>query len=102
MRYAATRPSSEEAEERRLTLEAEIRNLSSSDPISNGQLISELYIELKHLTSSNHVDDSVPLCEVLDLEVNPADSAVKPMLERMVRLGIHPTGPERCSGNHRG
>ncbi|MBW9267605.1 MAG: DEAD/DEAH box helicase [Candidatus Thiodiazotropha sp. (ex. Lucinisca nassula)] len=93
VRYATSRPSSKEAEERCLTLEAEIRNLSSSDPISNGQLINELYLERQHLTSNNYSDDSVPLREVLDLEVDLADSAVKPMLESMVRLGIHPTDP---------
>ena len=41
----------------------------------------------------NADDDSVRLRDAVDLEVNPSDSTVKPMLQRMVTLGIHPTDP---------
>jgi DEAD/DEAH box helicase domain-containing protein len=93
MSYAAARPSAAEAEERCRIIDTEIRDLATSDPISHAPRIGELGAERQRLISSNHADDSVPLREVLDLEVNPADLAVKPMLGRMVRLGIHPTDP---------
>ena len=93
MRHASARPSAVESEARRRSLEAEIRRLVKSDPVANALQIGAIGAEVRQLVSSNYADDSVPLREILDLEVNPSESTVKPMLARMVMLGIHPTDP---------
>jgi DEAD/DEAH box helicase domain-containing protein len=84
------RPSAAEAQLRLERLSTEYGEL---DPFEDSERFDELIAEIRDLRSLNHADDSVPLSEILDLLADPSDRSVKPMLARMVSLGIHPIDP---------
>ncbi|MCW5584849.1 MAG: DEAD/DEAH box helicase [Chromatiales bacterium] len=85
--------SQDEVRTRLAAIKLEIGQLATTDPVSNAERIGELGREQRQLETFNADDDSVRLRDAVDLEVNPSDSTVKPMLQRMVTLGIHPTDP---------
>lgn len=90
---ANARPSLQEAQAHVIALKDEIRQLALADPVGNAQRIGDLGKRVQELESASLSDDSIPLSEILDLTTDPNDRNVKPMLARMVSLGIHPTDP---------
>lgn len=93
MEQAAQKPSSSEIAEHIDALKSELNRLASSFDIKNINRMKDLQDKIQNLETANHDDDSIPLSEVLDLVTDPSDSVVKPMLARMVKLGIHPIDP---------
>lgn len=90
--HVKVRPSASDAA---AVVEALTRELPElmTDVVANINRIQEVSAEIQRLGTVNHGDDSVALHEILDLHADPADTSVRPMLERMVRLGIHPIDP---------
>lgn len=93
MARAEGKPSPSEIRVHIDALKSELDRLASAFDIGNINRMKELKDEIEHLETSNHADDSIPLREVLDLVTDSSDRSVKPMLARMVALGIHPIDP---------
>lgn len=102
---ASGRLSPAEAEAKRREMETEVSRLAEMNPIANMDRIQKLYAEIQSLRSTNLADDAIALRDVLDVIVDPSDLSVKPMLAKLVRLGIHPIDPsgvrEIVSGDRR-
>lgn len=92
MKFSARRPSKESLEQKRASFEAEIR----SDPTKIASSVGDEYRGvLEQLKNIN--DDSIALWNLIDLRVSANDLVVKPVLARMVTLGIHPIDPAGIS-----
>lgn len=90
LEYARNQPSADRLQERMEAIDHELSELGR-DLIANLSRIEVLVQERRQIGSIEQADDSIPLREVLDVLPNSDDPRVKPMLARMVELGIHPT-----------